>query len=106
MNWFKRNDKLISVIAVLVSSVVSWEILCWVFEARAFILPAPSRIFAELIDTPGYFMKHAGYTLMTTMAGFALAGIVAESGADITAPAEAFATLVTTPTSKLSCVAT
>jgi len=83
MNWIKRNDKFLSVVAVLAGSVLIWELLCWLLEVRVFILPAPSRIFLEIVDTPIYFLSNAGFTLMTTLAGFALAvilGVVAAVG--------------------------
>tara|TARA_R110000751_G_scaffold8822_7_gene34111 strand:+ start:34493 stop:35272 length:780 start_codon:yes stop_codon:yes gene_type:complete len=76
MDWIRKNDKLISVVAVLVVTVLVWEVLCWYFEARDFILPAPSRIIMEWAEAPGYFLKHAGYTLMTTLVGFALAVVL------------------------------
>ncbi|MCH9851974.1 MAG: ABC transporter permease [Alphaproteobacteria bacterium] len=73
INWIKNNDRAFSVAAVLIVTILIWELLCHLFAIRAFILPAPSRIFVEFIDTPHYFLKHAWYTLLTTMAGFILA---------------------------------
>lgn len=73
MSWLERNNRLVSSLAVLIATVLLWEFACWVFSVRPFILPAPSAILVELAESPAFFLKHAGYTLVTTLIGFALA---------------------------------
>jgi NitT/TauT family transport system permease protein len=71
-----RYERLVWAVGVLAAALVVWEIGVHVFEARAFILPAPSVIFVELASAPGYFLKHSGYTVLTTLTGFGLAVVI------------------------------
>jgi len=73
MNWIEKNNRLLSSVTVLLATVILWEIACRTLEVRQFILPAPSAILAELVESPAFFMKHAGHTLVTTVVGFVLA---------------------------------
>jgi len=73
MNRLEMNNRLLSSITVLLVTVILWEVACRVLEVRQFILPAPSAILAELVESPAFFAKHAGYTLVTTLTGFFLA---------------------------------
>lgn len=71
--FVKRWERLWSVVAVLCAAVLVWEIAVAVVRPRAFILPAPSTVFAELLASPAYFVRHTAATLWTTLVGFALA---------------------------------
>jgi NitT/TauT family transport system permease protein len=73
---WKRADRGISAVIALVVSIAVWEIGCRLFNPPEFVLPAPSAIAAELLRSPGYFLKETGYTLATTTAGFVLAVVL------------------------------
>jgi len=76
MGWIEKNNRFLTSVAVLMISVILWEIACRILEVRPFILPAPSAVLLEMMDAPDYFARHAGYTLVTTLAGFALAVVL------------------------------
>ena len=61
---------------VLLAILALWEAAVRLLHVTEILLPAPTRIAWELIDTPGYFLRHAGYTLGTTVSGFVLAVIL------------------------------
>lgn len=67
-----RTSEARGMVLVLVATVVLWEAAVWFLKPQPIILPAPSRIWQELVATPSYFLRHAGYTLGTTVVGFAL----------------------------------
>lgn len=53
--------------------LVLWEVLVVLLKVRPIMLPPPSVIFRELLSEWAWYLGHAGYTLTTTLAGFALA---------------------------------
>jgi ABC-type nitrate/sulfonate/bicarbonate transport system permease component len=59
-------------IATVVALVVLWEVLVAVLDVQRWLLPAPSVIFAELLDSPGFLLGHAGVTLAEILIGFAV----------------------------------
>jgi len=52
---------------------VLWEAACRIFRIDQFILPAPSAIFAAMLQYWWPLSRHSFVTLWTTMAGFAIA---------------------------------
>ena len=52
---------------------VIWEAACFFFKIDAFILPAPTAIFAAMVQYWWPLLKNSYVTLWTTAAGFALA---------------------------------
>ena len=50
-----------------------WEAACAVFAIPEFVLPRPSRVIETLIGSFGPIWFHAQHTLLTTLAGFAMA---------------------------------
>ena len=66
-----RTSEARGMVLVLVATVVLWEAAVWFLKPQPIILPPPSRIWQELVATPSYFLRHAGYTLGTTVVGFA-----------------------------------
>jgi NitT/TauT family transport system permease protein len=73
---WKRADRTVSAVMVLVVTIAVWELGCRQFQPPEFVIPAPSAIAAELIQSPGYFLKESGYTLATTASGFVLAVVL------------------------------
>ena len=61
---------LMAVIALL------WELVCRVFEVSEFVFPAPSAIWARLVEFHTVIAAHAWRTVWVTMVGFALAIVV------------------------------
>jgi len=56
----------------LIVVFILWEVVCRMFHVRDIMLPRPSQIFAELGAEAAWYASHSAYTLMTTLAGFAL----------------------------------
>ena len=73
--WWARSERLRSVLLILLVMVLLWEALCRGMAIRPFILPAPSLVLKDFLSEPAYFMKHSGYTLLTTLVGFIVAVI-------------------------------
>lgn len=73
---WKRADRTVSAVMVLIISIALWEIGCRLFHPPEFVIPAPSAIAEEMLRSPGYFMRETGYTLATTVAGFVLAVVL------------------------------
>ena len=67
---------LAATLGVLAGMLVLWEIAVRVFAPPPIILPPPSAIIVELAAAPRYFLRHAGFTLWTTLAGFVLAVVL------------------------------
>jgi NitT/TauT family transport system permease protein len=68
-----RTARAGTVLAVLIGSLVLWELTVLVFGPSPLILPAPSAIFASFLEAPSIYLRHAGFTLLTTAIGFGLA---------------------------------
>lgn len=62
----------LTALAVLVAVFAGWEIAVRAFAVKPIILPAPSAVFAELFSDPVWYLRHAWYTLLVTLGGFAL----------------------------------
>ncbi|HMV17617.1 MAG TPA: ABC transporter permease [Zoogloea sp.] len=55
---------------------IVWELICVGFAIPDYLLPAPTAIWASGLENAAPIMMHATQTLMTTLAGFALAVVV------------------------------
>jgi ABC-type nitrate/sulfonate/bicarbonate transport system permease component len=63
--------------------LVAWEVIVRAFEVQTWLLPAPTVILAELFDSFGLLVRHAGTTLTEILLGFLISvslGIVLASG--------------------------
>jgi NitT/TauT family transport system permease protein len=58
---------------VIVGFFVLWELACLVLRIDVFILPAPTKIFASLVQYWAPIADHAFQTLITTLIGFGIA---------------------------------
>ena len=74
--FLTANSEARDVVVVLALTLVAWEASVSFFQTSALILPAPSAIFAAFWETPGIFLRHLGFTLLVTAAGFALAVLI------------------------------
>ncbi len=70
------SQGLAATLVVLAGILVAWEAAVRIFAPPPIILPPPSAIVVELAAAPRYFLRHAGFTLSTTLAGFALAVVL------------------------------
>ncbi len=71
-----RSQGLLGTLGVLAALLLLWEAAVRLLGTPPIILPPPSAIAAELADAPLYYLRHAGYTLGTTLAGFALSVVL------------------------------
>lgn len=62
-------------IASLVIFLLLWEVLVRVLKVRPIMLPPPSSVLHELQAEWLWYLGHAWYTLLTTLAGFVLSVI-------------------------------
>lgn len=58
------------VVMVIAAALALWEGAVHIFQPTPLILPAPSAIALAFWETPWVFMRHLGFTLLTTCAGF------------------------------------
>jgi NitT/TauT family transport system permease protein len=70
---FHRSSHGLVAIASLACFVLMWEMLVRLLHVRPIMLPPPSTVFLELWTERVWYLGHAWYTLLTTLAGFALA---------------------------------
>ena len=63
-------------IGALLICVAVWEMASRFGLVRPFLLPAPSAILKAILQEPGPFLYHAGYTLEATLLGFAMAVVL------------------------------
>ncbi len=68
----RTQDTFVAVGATL-GLFVLWELAVRLFKIPPFVLPAPSQALEALRPVWGVVLGHAGQTLWTTLAGFALA---------------------------------
>lgn len=76
---WRRTEHARTVFLVLLGLVAVWEASIHVFSVRAFLLPAPSVVIADIFKNPAFFATQSWYTTYITLVGFliALAGGVA-----------------------------
>jgi NitT/TauT family transport system permease protein len=70
--WLGRAMPYLTVVALL----VLWQLMCVVMNIPEFVLPKPTSVAVVLVDSFGAIWFHAQHTLLTTIAGFALAVVV------------------------------
>ncbi len=71
-----HGQGVLGTLGVLVAMLVLWEVAVRVLQPPPIILPPPSAILAELLGSPWYYLRQAGYTLGTTVAGFVLSVVL------------------------------
>ena len=62
--------------ALIVAMFALWEIGVRVFDVAEFVLPAPSAIFASMVQWHTAILQNAAQTLMTSVLGFGFAVVV------------------------------
>jgi len=69
------SRRLLTGIASFLVLMAAWEVSIKAFGIRPIMLPAPSSILAEFRTDSSWYLGNAWYTLLTTLAGFALSVI-------------------------------
>jgi NitT/TauT family transport system permease protein len=67
--------KVVSPAAFTIGLFVFWEVVCRFFSVPMTILPAPSVIFAALLEYRAPIIENSWVTLWTTLVGFAMATV-------------------------------
>ena len=75
MDRQKFMIKVVSPAAFTIGLFVVWEVVCRVFSVPMTILPAPSVIFAALLEYRAPIIENSWVTLWTTLVGFAMATV-------------------------------
>ncbi|HEX6147187.1 MAG TPA: hypothetical protein VF083_10450, partial [Acidimicrobiia bacterium] len=70
------RNKLAAHTIALVVIFGAWEALVRVFEIRSYLLPSPSEVALEMIDSFPVLLENTWITLFESMAGFAMAIVV------------------------------
>jgi NitT/TauT family transport system permease protein len=65
-----------SVIVVLVSTFLLWQLAVMIFKPPVFIIPSPLLIFQEIAAEPAWYLRHTLFTLQACLLGFALALVI------------------------------
>jgi NitT/TauT family transport system permease protein len=73
---FASDNEVRDIIAVILASLVLWEVAVRLLQPSPLILPSPSGIALAFWETPAVFVRHLGFTLLTTVVGFASAVIL------------------------------
>ncbi|RTL71255.1 MAG: ABC transporter permease [Hyphomicrobiales bacterium] len=73
---FTSDNEVRDIIAVILASLVLWEVAVRVLAPSPLILPSPSGIALAFWETPVVFLRHLGFTLLTTVVGFASAVVL------------------------------
>ena len=63
-------------LGVLAALFAVWEVAVRALAVKPVILPPPSAVFTELAGDPLWYLRHAWYTLVVTLGGFALALLI------------------------------
>lgn len=62
-----------SFIAVILGTLLLWEICVHLFKLPEFLVPSPSTVFQEFAKNPGFYFRNAFVTLWVSLIGFGLA---------------------------------
>ena len=73
MRGVARAEQAATIVAVLGGALLLWEIAVRLLHVKAFILPAPSRVFVELAGDAPFYAGQSVSTIGVTLLGFAIA---------------------------------
>ncbi|ABD07791.1 Binding-protein-dependent transport systems inner membrane component [Rhodopseudomonas palustris HaA2] len=73
MSYWRRTEPARTIVVVLAVLTAIWELSVHLFGIRAFLLPAPSIVIADIVANPVFFGRQSLYTLYVTTAGFLIA---------------------------------
>jgi NitT/TauT family transport system permease protein len=73
MSLWAKTEYTRTVVIVLATLIIVWEIAVRQLHIKAFILPAPSSVFLDIFRYPQFYFEQSLYTIYVTMVGFAMA---------------------------------
>lgn len=73
VSYWRRTEPARTIVVVLAVLTAIWELSVHLFGIRAFLLPAPSIVIADIVANPVFFGRQSLYTLYVTTAGFLIA---------------------------------
>lgn len=73
VSYWRKTEHARTIIVVLAALTAIWELSVHLFGIRAFLLPAPSIVIADIVANPAFFGRQSLYTLYVTTAGFLIA---------------------------------
>lgn len=73
---FTSNSEVRDITLVILASLLLWEAAVRLFNTSPLILPSPSSIALAFWETPQVFLRHLGFTILTTVAGFVSAVVL------------------------------
>jgi NitT/TauT family transport system permease protein len=73
MSLWAKTEYTRTVVIVLVTLTIVWEAAVRLLHIKAFILPAPSKVFLDIFNYPQFYFEQSLYTIYVTMVGFAMA---------------------------------
>jgi ABC-type nitrate/sulfonate/bicarbonate transport system permease component len=71
-----RWDRVGLAIALPLVLIAVWQVCCWIFQPRAWILPSPAAVARAGWEVRDRLWYHAQWTIVVTVIGFALAVVV------------------------------
>jgi NitT/TauT family transport system permease protein len=73
MSYWRKTEQTRTILVVLVVLVIVWELSVRLFGIRSFLLPAPTVVLSDIIDSPAFFARESLSTLYVTSVGFLIA---------------------------------
>lgn len=73
---FSGDNEVRDIAVVIVASLLAWEAAVLLVRPSPLILPSPSAIALAFWETPSIFLRHLGFTVLTTFVGFASAVVI------------------------------
>jgi NitT/TauT family transport system permease protein len=70
-----RNKRALTALSFIIF-FAAWQLAATGLHIRTVVLPSPAAVFAEFSSAPLWYLLQCWYTLVTTLAGFALAVVI------------------------------
>jgi NitT/TauT family transport system permease protein len=74
--WWAVTARARRLLAAVAAVLILWQAAVDLLNVPQVLVPAPTRVFNELIDDPVWLLTQSYYTLLATLLGFALALII------------------------------
>src|SRR5918996_563487 len=62
---------------LLVATMAAWQALTTLLDIPRYLLPSPASVIAEFVETPWFIVQAFLVTMLESVAGFAIAAVVA-----------------------------
>jgi len=74
--WWVGTARARRMLLAIVSVLIIWQATVDGLHVPQVLVPAPTRVFGELVEDPVWLLTHSYYTLLATIIGFVLALVV------------------------------